>query len=338
MPQLGNLVPCPLGARCHKGQKHYENSKVYREHLREAQASGLKSAGDKQANDIKFGDGTSAMFSKSPDGKSSKIDVPGSGSVRVGERMTKKFSDYDGSNGYPPHLLTSWRINDEIEKELTNEGFSSVVTTAAVVAANLKGVEKSLDDLLGNDTDAMKVIGDAYYIDGPVEYEYHHAYAKLAAKKAWDEFEMRPERVDVYETDHGTIEGLVTVSANVNGQRHTSVLDYSSRQHIGDGPDASDKDIARSALYQAVENHFTLEETGGVEGYVLEDWYGEYGAIGREIRLQEESGADVSMWRSAKQEDIRKMFKDEWESATERMTEEYSKFREDQEKVLRISR
>ena len=35
---------------------------------------------------------------------------------------------------------------------------------------------------------------------------------------------------------------------------------------------------------------------------------------------------------------IRDRFKDEWESATERMTEEYSKFREDQEKVLRISR
>lgn len=213
-----------------------------------------------------------------------------------------------------------------------------MVTGAAVVAANLKGSEKSLGDLLGNDADAMKVVDDAYYSDGPVEYEDHDNYAKRAARKAWDEFEMRSGKVDVYETDHGFIEGKVAVSANVNGQRHTSVLDYSSRQHIGDSPDASDKDIAYSALYQAVENHTTLKDTGGVEGYVLEDWYGESGAIGREIRLQEESGADVSMWRSASDKDLPEIFKDEWESATERMTEEYLKFREDQEKVLRVSR
>lgn len=336
MSQLGNLVPCPLGARCHKGQKHYENSKVYREHLREAQATGLKSAGDKQAGDIKFGGGRSAMFSKSPDGKSSKIDVPGSGSVRVGERMTKKFSDYDGSNGYPPHLLTAWRVNDEIEKELINEGFSSVVTNPAIVAVNMKFADKSLNDLLGDNSDAMSVIDDAYYSDGPVDYDDHDKYAERAARRAWDEFDMRPERVDVYETDYGSIEGQVTVSASVNGQRHTSVLNYSNNQAKGEVD--PDDDIAYSAVLQAVDIHTTLKDTGGVEGYVLEDWYGEPGTLGRAIQTEEERGTDVSAWRSASDKELPEMFKEEWESATERMTEEYSKFREDQEKVLRISR
>ena len=79
----GELKTCPLGANCSEGGRHYENTKVYREHAKSA-ARGNDLDFDSAYRTLDFPGHDSLAFTKRPDGTGA-VSVPGRKEVTVGK-------------------------------------------------------------------------------------------------------------------------------------------------------------------------------------------------------------------------------------------------------------
>lgn len=326
----GELKTCPLGANCSEGGRHYENTKVYREHAKSA-ARGNDVDFDSAYRTLDFPGHDSLAFTKRPDG-AGVVSVAGKKEVTVGESMTKALS---GASMYkvPPFLQPTAMTASSMKTELMyKDGFSLPVAHAAATVAVIESGETSMKELFGDDQTALSWVADdlGYNL---VEGEIEDRQSELptyddVAEKMWSKYDMRIERVDGYTSQYGSkTNGKVTLSAVVGGNRKSVEFDIDDERvdHVGKST------LASSIESYAFANAEAEDAASFVDKEMLED-----GLFDTLLGADKVSGRDTSMWDNLSTKDKVATFRDDFDAAMELMNERLGEFRADSKKIRQL--
>lgn len=319
----GELTPCPLGADCPDGGRHYESTKVYREHARSAARGG-----DVDFNSAYRGltfPGYGTLLVTQLPGGSASVSVPGKNPVTVGKDMAKALTERSTSDA-PPFVQSTHTVASRVQRDLMDkDGFSLPVAYAAAFAAFLEADKASMDKLFDNDRTALSWVAERSALPDD-EDEYEEAYTcDDVAREMWDRWSMRIESTNGYtDPETGKTTGKITLSAIVGGERNAAEFGIN---------DEYDPHIGKSTLASAIESYVAAAVEAEDAASYIDYQMLEEGLLDTLLVLDEESGRDTSMWDNLSTKDEAAAFREQFDAASETMTERLDEFSADSKKL-----
>lgn len=321
MPQREDLVPCPLGASCSAGGRHYPSSQIYKDHARAAASPGGKAGAGKQSSmPVKYTGGY--MHVERLGTGLVKATTP-AGSVTI-SNSTAKLLEASNEATPPVESTPTWATTSRLEDELNSEGYSPVGTRAARSALNIEAASASVSELFSDAPEVLKEVIDRQefnsYDGGDADDD---AYS--LAPELWHRFEMRTERIEsMIDAETMLQHGKVTVSANVDGYRREVEFDL---------PVSYSGNAGKEALVEAIEfytyangNADTAREFATISAL---DGGGIDTALAEHPELAEE-------WSGLTAEERRARFVEEFDEAYEEMSEIAAQFESDRLKIKEL--
>lgn len=320
----GELTPCPLGANCPDGGRHYESTKVYREHARSA-ARGNDVDFNSAHRELTFPGYGTLLVTQLPGGSAS-VSVPGKNPVAVGKDMAKALATRSMSDA-PPFVQSTHTVASRVQRGLMDkDGFSLPVAYAAAFAAVLEADKASMEKLFDNDRTALSWVAERFDLSDDEGEDDAEAYTcDEVAREMWDMRSMRIESTNGYtDPETGKTTGKITLSAIVGGERNAAEFDIN---------DEYDPHIGKSTLASAIESYVAAaveaeDAASYIDYQMLED-----GLFDTLLNLDEESGRDTSMWDNLSTKDKAAAFREQFDAASETMAEHLGEFRADSKKL-----
>ena len=320
MSQRETLVPCPLGASCSAGGRHYPSSQVYKDHARAAASPGGKSGAGKQSSTpVKYTGGY--MHVERLGTGLVKATTP-AGSVTI-SNSTARLLEASNEATPPVESTPTWATTSRLEDELNSEGYSPVGTRAARSALNIEAASASVSELFSDAPEVLKEVIDRQGFNSYDDGGEDDAYS--LAPELWHRFEMRTERIEsMIDTESMLQHGKVTVSANVNGYRKEAEFDL---------PVSFSGNAGKEAVVEAIE--FYTYANGNA------DTAREFATIsaldGGEINIVLAGRPELAEeWGGMTAEERRARFIEEFDEAYEEMSERADQFESDRLKVKEL--
>lgn len=320
-------APCPLGGRCPDGGEHYTDSKVYKEHLHRSIMGGApKQSAAAVAGDGTVVAGTNGSMRIVREGLSRAKVVTPRFTMNVGKEMERELTEQK-DNDVPITCRPTWMTTAKMERKMIQDGYSSPGAYAARMALNFRAGERSVTELLGEDSESLAWVIDQQGFNEPDGGDsYEDAYS--LAPKLWKKHSMKTEFVEsAFDPNTGAAVGKVSISADVDGSRQSAEFDLDGRElGANAGP---------AALVQALEYYTFCKGNATSAQEYTEIVMLDQGLLSMRIDDDEFEGADVSRWKGLNPEQRRELFKEEFEEAYEEMESRFDEFDFDRKEMNR---
>lgn len=246
--------------------------------------------------------------------------------MNVGKEMERELTE-QRDNDVPVTCRPTWMTTSKMERKMIQDGYSSPGAYAARMALNFRAGERSVTELLGEDSESLAWVIEQQGFNEPGGGDgYEDAYS--LAPKLWKQHNMKTEFVEsAFDPNTGAAVGKVSISADVDGSRRLAEFDL-------DGGELG-ANAGPAALVQALEYYTFCKGSATSAQEYTEIAMLDQGLLSMRIDDDEFEGADVSRWKGLNPEQRRELFKEEFEEAYEEMESRFDEFDSDRKEMNR---